>query len=117
MDLGLDGRTALVTGGAGRIGSEDCRVFATEGADVVVLDVDVESAESVAEEIDADSDGGDGGSGGETVEAVGCDLTDREDVREMIEDVRAEFGGIDVLINNAAMVDARARMPDYDDEI
>ena len=56
MDLGLDGRTALVTGGAGRIGSEDCRVFATEG-----VDVDVESAESVAEEIDADSDGGDGG--------------------------------------------------------
>ena len=82
-----------------------------------MLDVDVESAESVAEEIDADSDGGDGGSGGETVEAVGCDLTDREDVRETIEDVHAEFGGIDVLMNNAAMVDARARTPDYDDEI
>jgi NAD(P)-dependent dehydrogenase (short-subunit alcohol dehydrogenase family) len=58
-----------------------------------------------------------GTAGAGTVEAVGCDLTDREDVRETIEDVHAEFGGIDVLVNNAAMVDARARMPDYDDEI
>jgi NAD(P)-dependent dehydrogenase (short-subunit alcohol dehydrogenase family) len=107
MDLGLDGRTALVTGGAGRIGSEDCRVLAAEGADVVVLDVDHESAQTVADGIDATG----------TVRAVECDLTDREDVAETVEVLRERTGGIDVLVNNAGMVDARARLQDYDDDI
>ncbi|OLZ39173.1 hypothetical protein A6E15_17340 [Natrinema saccharevitans] len=44
MDLGLSDRTAVVTGGTGRIGSEDCRTIADEGADVVVLGVDEYSA-------------------------------------------------------------------------
>jgi NAD(P)-dependent dehydrogenase (short-subunit alcohol dehydrogenase family) len=108
MDLGFEDRTALVTGGGGRIGSEDCRVFAEEGAEVVVLDVDREAAESVAQGIE-----GDGGS----ARAVECDLTDREDVGATVEALREETGGIDVLVNNAAMVDARARLQDYDDEI
>jgi NAD(P)-dependent dehydrogenase (short-subunit alcohol dehydrogenase family) len=108
MDLGFEDRTALVTGGGGRIGSEDCRVFAEEGAEVVALDVDREAAESVAKGIE-----GDGGS----ARAVECDLTDREDVGATVEALREETGGIDVLVNNAAMVDARARLQDYDDEI
>jgi NAD(P)-dependent dehydrogenase (short-subunit alcohol dehydrogenase family) len=108
MDFGLDGRTALVTGGGGRIGSEDCRVFAAEGAEVVVLDVDAESAGEVAEGIEDE---------GGSARAVECDLTDRADVEATIEDVREETGGIDVLVNNAAMVDARARLQDYEADI
>jgi NAD(P)-dependent dehydrogenase (short-subunit alcohol dehydrogenase family) len=108
MDFGLEDRTALVTGGAGRIGSADCRVFAEEGAEVIVLDVDHDSAEGVASEIE--SDGG-------SARAVECDLTDREDVASTVEALREETGGIDVLVNNAAMVDARSRVQDYDDEI
>ena len=108
MDFGLDGRTALVTGGGGRIGSEDCRVFAAEGAEVVVLDVDAESAGEVAKGIEDE---------GGSARAVECDLTDRADVEATIEDVREETGGIDVLVNNAAMVDARARLQDYEADI
>ncbi len=108
MDFGLSGRTALVTGGGGRIGSEDCRVLADEGAEVIVLDIDQESAESVASEIQAD--------GGEAI-AIGCDLTDRQAVSQTISSIRDETGGVDVLVNNAAMVDARAQLKDYDDDI
>jgi NAD(P)-dependent dehydrogenase (short-subunit alcohol dehydrogenase family) len=108
MDLGLDGRTALVTGGAGRIGSEDCHTLAAEGAEVVVLDVDLDGAEGVAAEID--EAGGD-------AHAVECDLTDREDVAATVEALREDTGGIDVLINNAGMVDARAQLKDYEDDI
>ena len=110
MDFGIDDRTALVTGGGGRIGSEDCRVLANEGAEVIVLDVDASAAESVAEEINGgDYDG--------TAHAVECDLTDRETVEDTVAALEAETGGIDILVNNAAMVDARAQLKDYDDDI
>ncbi len=108
MDLGLEDKTAVVTGGAGRIGSEDCHTLAEEGANVVVLDVDGDGATAVADAIDEE--------GGEAM-AVTCDLTDRPDVADSMDAVRDEFGGIDILVNNAAMVDARARVADYDDEV
>ncbi|MUV87392.1 SDR family oxidoreductase [Natronomonas sp. CBA1123] len=109
MDLGLDDKTALVTGGAGRIGSEDCRVLAEEGAEVVVLDVNYEAAENIADEIEEDYDG--------TSHAVECDLTDREDVADTVAALEEETGGIDILVNNAGMVDARDKVEDFDDEI
>ena len=109
MDFGLDDKTALVTGGAGRIGSEDCRVLAREGAEVVILDVALEKAENVADEVEAEYGG--------TAHAVECDLTDREDVADTVAALEAETGGIDVLVNNAGMVDARDRVEDFDDDI
>jgi NAD(P)-dependent dehydrogenase (short-subunit alcohol dehydrogenase family) len=108
MDFGFDDKTALVTGGAGRIGSEDCRVLAEEGAEVVVLDVNEDGAEDVVGEIEEE---------GGTARAVECDLTDRDDVGATVEALREDTGGVDILINNAAMVDARAQMKDYDDDI
>ncbi len=108
MDLGLDGRTALVTGGGGRIGGEDCRVLAEEGVEVVVLDVNQATAEEVADEIRDD--------GGDAI-AVECDLTDRDDVAETIDSVREETGGVDVLVNNAAMVDAVGQLKDFEDDL
>ncbi|RRJ30568.1 SDR family NAD(P)-dependent oxidoreductase [Halocatena pleomorpha] len=107
MDFGLDDKTALVTGGAGRIGSEDCRVLAEEGAEVVVLDVKEDAAQDVADGIEED---------GGTAHAVECDLTDRDDVSATVGALREETGGIDILINNAGMVDARARMQDFEDD-
>jgi NAD(P)-dependent dehydrogenase (short-subunit alcohol dehydrogenase family) len=108
MELGLDGRTALVTGGAGRLGSEDCRVLAAEGAAVVVLDVDGDAAERVAAEIEDE--------GGEA-HAVACDLTDREAVAETVAAVREETGGVDVLVNNAGLVDAVSTVEDFPDDL
>lgn len=110
MDFGLSDKTALVTGGAGRIGSEDCHVLADEGAEVVVLDVDEDAATEVADGIN--DEGYDG-----SARAVACDLTDRDQVVETVVDLESETGGVDVLINNAAMVDARAQIKDYDDDV
>ena len=110
MDFGLADKTAIVTGGAGRIGSEDCRVLAQEGTEVVVLDVKQEAAQNVADEInDGDYDG--------SAHAVECDLTDREQVGDTVAAVEEETGGIDVLVNNAGMVDARDRIENFDDDI
>jgi len=108
MDLGLDGKTALVTGGGGRLGSEDAHQLAAEGAEVAVLDVNRSTAESVAEAIRED--------GGEAF-AVECDLTDREDVESSIADVRDRTGGVDVLVNNAGLVDAVDKVAEFDDEL
>jgi NAD(P)-dependent dehydrogenase (short-subunit alcohol dehydrogenase family) len=108
MDLGLNDKTALVTGGAGRIGSVDCEILAEEGAEVVVLDLDLDGAENVAEGIR--EDGGD-------AFAVECDLTDRDDVRDTVEGVRDDTGGVDVLVNNAGVVDAVGRVEGYDDDL
>ncbi len=110
MDLGIQDRIAVVTGGAGRIGSADCRLLAAEGANVVVLDVDADGAAEVADEINETADSGE-------AMALECDLTDREDVADSMAEVRDAFGGVDILVNNAAMVDARSRIGDYDDGI
>jgi 3-oxoacyl-[acyl-carrier protein] reductase len=111
MDLGLDGKTALVTGGGGRLGSEDCRTLAAEGADVVVLDVDLDAAERVADEIGAmdDADG--------EAHAVECDLTDRDDVAASVAGIREETGGVDVLVNNAGLVDAVSMVDGFPDDL
>ena len=110
MDFGISDRTAVVTGGGGRIGSEDCRVLAGEGTDVVVLDVNLDAAENIAEEInDGEYDG--------DAHAIECDLTDREDVANTVDALEEETGGIDILVNNAGMVDARDRVENFDDEI
>jgi 3-oxoacyl-[acyl-carrier protein] reductase len=108
MDLGLSDRTALITGGGGRLGSEDARVLAEEGAHVVVLDVNYDAAERVAEEIESDGGGAD---------AVECDLTDREAVGDTVAAIREETGGIDVLVNNAGLVDAAGKVGDLDPEL
>lgn len=108
MDFGLDSKTALVTGGAGRIGSVDCTTLASEGCEVVVLDVNLDGAERIVDEIE--SDGG-------TAHAVECDLTDGDDVGSTVEALREETDGIDILINNAGMVDARAKVGDFEDDI
>ncbi|GAB3682137.1 3-oxoacyl-ACP reductase FabG [Salinarchaeum chitinilyticum] len=110
MDLGLDGRTALVTGGAGRLGSEFCDHLAAEGADVVVLDVDSEGAEAVVDDIEsADAPG--------SAMAVDCDLTDREAVAATVEAIEEETDGVDVLVNNAGFVDAVSQIGEFPDDL
>ena len=110
MDLGIDGKTVLVTGGAGRLGSEFSEHFAAEGAEVVVLDVDEQAAQDVVEGIE-ESD-----APGEAM-AVECDLTDREAVTATVEALEEETDGIDVLVNNAGFVDAASHIEEYPDEI
>jgi NAD(P)-dependent dehydrogenase (short-subunit alcohol dehydrogenase family) len=91
----LDGKAAVVTGGAGNIGSACARRLAAEGAAVVVSDLGEMPVESIVDEIVA--------SGGQAVGHTG-DVSDEQSVAEMIDTCRREFGHIDVLVNVAAAI-------------
>lgn len=90
----LRGRVALVTGGAGLLGAEFCRVLAAAGASVGVADLVVEKAAAVAAGIRD--------LGGMAL-AVGLDVTRPESVRRAIAEIIAAFGRIDILVNSAAL--------------
>ena len=93
MDLELAGKVVLITGASGGLGREMAVDFAREDARVVVhYRSGVEAAEVVAETID--------NMGGEAITAQ-ADLTDRAAVQHMLNDIKGEWGGVDVLINGA----------------
>jgi len=89
---GLKGKTVVVTGGGGGIGSATCRRFAEEGARVVVADIGEAAALTVVESLKA--------LGADTMALV-VDLTDYAEITSAISKVEAEFGPIDILVNNA----------------
>ncbi len=97
MDLGLAGRTVIVTGGASNIGRAIALGFAREGANVVIADIDEAQAQKVASEANAAK------AGGRTM-VVKTDMVDPEDVKALIERAMAEFGPIHVLVNNVGWV-------------
>ena len=88
----LKGKVALVTGAARGIGRGIAEVFASEGADVAVDDVDMNQAEQVAASIKAT---------GRRAVAVQADVARRDQVEPMFERVWNELGPIDILVNNA----------------
>jgi len=90
----LDGRTAIVTGGAKGIGRAFCEGLAAEGAFVAVIDV-VDGAETVAAITAAHGAG--------RAFAVTCDVSNEDSVRAMAGAVMGRTGRIDILVNNAAL--------------
>jgi NAD(P)-dependent dehydrogenase (short-subunit alcohol dehydrogenase family) len=93
----LDGRAAIVTGGAGGIGGATARALAREGASVVIVDIDSDRAEQVALAITA-SNG--------TAFSVSADLSEEAEVVAAISAAMARYGRLDVLHNNAAMTES-----------
>jgi NAD(P)-dependent dehydrogenase (short-subunit alcohol dehydrogenase family) len=98
--LRLDGRTAVVTGGAGHIGKAACAVFSELGARVVVVDVDQAACDARAEWLRSEWRG-------EAI-GVGVDLASRESAALVVDATIAAFGGIDILVHNAAFTGASA---------
>lgn len=88
----LGGKTVVITGGGGGIGSAACRRFAEEGAKVAVLDMNLDAAQTVATGIRA---------AGGVAHAFRCDITDRAAVDAAVAATEAELGPIGVLVNNA----------------
>ncbi len=86
----LEGRTAVVTGGAGGIGSAICEELAREGATVAVWDLDGASAAELAAKIPR-------------AQAYEVDITDSSEVDRAVKQVRSDHGSIDTLINNAGV--------------
>jgi 3-oxoacyl-[acyl-carrier protein] reductase len=87
-------KVVVITGGGRGIGRETALMMAREGAKVVVCDRDLDSVNALAAEI--------GGLGGEAL-AFAVDVTNRAQIAEMVETVKAKFGRIDVLVNNAGI--------------
>lgn len=90
----LKGKNAIITGGAGILGSHFCRGLADAGANVVIVDINIERANELAQEITKQYN----------VKAIGiyCDLTSEKSIEEMVEKVKTDFGQIHILHNNAA---------------
>ena len=97
----LRGRVALVTGGSGLLGRQHASALAEIGARVVVADIDLVGAKQEAAAIDAEWGGG-------TAMALRLDVTSVDSVRDGLAAVLDYFGGIHVLVNNAA-VDPKVR--------
>lgn len=89
-------KVAFVTGGAGGIGSESCRRFASEGAHVVIADLNLEGAEKVAVEINEQYGEG-------RAIAVKMDVTSEEEVQAAFDQTALTFGGVDIIVNNAGL--------------
>ena len=91
----FEGRVALVTGGGRGIGAATAARFATDGARVVISDLDREPAEAVAAEIRRQ--------GGQAL-AVACDVTDRASVESLVERAVKEYAGLDILVTCAGVL-------------
>ena len=94
MNGRLEGKVAIVTGGAHGIGKAYCLALAKEGARVSVVDLDLKGAEAVARTIE-DTGG--------TAQAIQADVSDRKSTLEMSKKTAERFGTVDILINNAAI--------------
>jgi len=93
MDLGLRGKTAIVTGGGSNIGRAIALTLAGEGANVVIAEIDEAAGKKVADQANAL------GAGGRTV-FIKCDVTDYQQVEAMVDRAIQEFGQIHILVNN-----------------
>jgi len=90
MDLGLEGKVAVITGGVGGMGEESARILIDEGAKVVIADVLDEEGEALAKEL-------------ENAVYVHTDVTSPDDVTGMVDRALEAYGTIDILINTAGI--------------
>ena len=91
----LEGRVAIVTGGAKGMGRAICELFAKEGAKVTIADIDMAGAEETLRGVEA--------AGGRGL-VVKCDVTSSAQVKEMVDATVKAFGKLDILVNNAGAI-------------
>ena len=94
LDLGISGKTAIITGGSRGIGRACAMALAGQGVDVCLTARRQNLLDETAEEIRKAT--------GAKVLTVSADMTSTEDVRGMVAKTVSEFGGVDILVNNAA---------------
>ncbi len=93
----LENQVAIVTGAGRNIGEDIAKLFVREGAKAAVVDLDAERGSRVAKEINAQNPG--------KAISVVCDVASSESVDQMVQTVVKAFGGVDILVNNAAWTD------------
>lgn len=92
----LSGKSAIVTGGASGFGEGIVRKFVSEGANVLIADLNLEGAQSLADELGA--------------KAIMANVAEDQSVRAMVETAKIAFGSIDILVNNAGTTHLPAQM-------
>ena len=88
----FDNRSVIVTGAGSGFGEATAKRFASEGAKVVVSDIDEDRARQVATQI-ADE-------GGKAISVL-CDVSVESEVEQLVQAAHSEYGGVDVMVNNA----------------
>ncbi|WP_141499889.1 SDR family oxidoreductase [Paenibacillus luteus] len=104
----LSGKVAVITGAASGMGKAIAELFAAEGAKVVVSDLRLETAQTVVAHIE---------SLGGTAIAVAANVAKEEDVQQLIDTTVETFGTLDILINNAGIMDNFVPAGDLTDEL
>ena len=100
----LKGKKALVTGGASGFGEGIVRKFVSEGADVLIADLNIEAAQKLSDEL------------GTSVQASETNVAKNDSVLKMVALASAELGGVDILVNNAGITHLPAPMEEVSDE-
>jgi NAD(P)-dependent dehydrogenase (short-subunit alcohol dehydrogenase family) len=102
----LEGKVAVITGGAGGIGQATGRLFAEEGASVLLVDLAEEALQRAVRAI-----------GGDRVSAVVADVAQAEPTRRYVQAAIERYGGIDIFFANAGVEGVVAPIVDYPDEV
>lgn len=100
--MDLAGKTVLITGASRGIGAEAARIFAAAGANVALVARGADAINALAEEI------------GEGAIALPCDIADFGAMEQAVAETVARFGGLDVLINNAGVIEPISHLADAD---
>jgi NAD(P)-dependent dehydrogenase (short-subunit alcohol dehydrogenase family) len=104
----LKDRVAIVTGSAKGMGQSIALMYADEGANVAVVDIDAAAAEETAAQISAKGVQG---------MALPCDVTDIKQVEATVQAVADKFGKIDILVNNAGAIAKHINIEDMEEEV
>ena len=107
MSYSLENKVVIVTGGAGGIGGSACKIMAGHGAIVMVADIAEDRAKTLATEIN---------NAGGKASSCFVDLADEASIKDMFSKTLAEFGTLDVLNNNAALLTPEMAQRDLDIE-
>jgi hypothetical protein len=104
---GLAGKTCLVTGGGGGLGKEISKHLLAKGASVVICDINKNLLDAASKEF----------SGQGTLLTIQCDITSSESAEAMFEQIIQKFGKLDVLVNNAGIMDRFDPVGDLDKDL
>src|SRR5947199_8879639 len=101
----LEGKRALVTGGAQGLGKAIATLFVARGAKVMIADIDEAGAKLTADEL------------GESARAVRCDVTQSSDLEAAVQGTVDAFGALDIMVKNAGIEVVKPRFPHTDEAV